>query len=163
MFDRPWPDDLRGWYSIQDGVGNGDLIDTPLPHWTLRSLQSVVSDTDFYRSMYEDEGLADEELAAEEDAEPAGSRAFVWLPSFVLIAHDVTACGLYVDLRPGEQYGCVSMWDRDTGGADEEGPLWGSVTAMLEATATSLESGTPCNGYVPVVEDGALGWDYELG
>jgi cell wall assembly regulator SMI1 len=149
-FRREWPADLRRWYELQDGV---DFLqfDAPLPHWTAHPLAEIQSG---------DDGIGSAEEVAEGEQSPAGSMAWLWVPSFVEIAHDITASRLFVDLRPGELRGCVTMWDRDEGALDE--PHWASVSEMLEQTASSLELGVACAGFRPVVEDGALGWDYDL-
>ena len=137
-FPRAWPLDLRRWYELQDGV---DFLarDAPLPHWTVHGLAFLQSG---------DDGVGSAEEVAAGENEAAGSMAWLWVPSFVEIAHDVTACRLFVDLRPGELIGCVTVWDRDQGALGE--PRWASVTHMLEDTASSLELGVPCGGFRPV-------------
>jgi hypothetical protein len=77
--------------------------------------------------------------------------------------------GLIVDLRLGDSYGAVFLWDHETWVLGV--PLWGSVASMLQDIAVALESGTPAllrhaalggteEACVAVVEDtGDLIWE----
>ncbi|WP_461027853.1 SMI1/KNR4 family protein [Streptomyces sparsus] len=64
-----------------------------------------------------------------------------FLPSFLPIAMSPGGDGLIVDLRLGDSYGAVFLWDHETWILGV--PLWDSVTSMLQDVATALESGTP--------------------
>ncbi|MDJ0362433.1 hypothetical protein [Rhodococcus sp. H29-C3] len=67
---------------------------------------------------------------------------------------------LFVDTRPGPSHGCVT--DFDEAGADDGGPQWVSISAMLTDLADALESGHPFAGaWTPSVVDGQLKWLYD--
>lgn len=83
---------------------------------------------------------------------PAG----VFLPQFVPIA-DRDATTLFIDTRAGDLFGCVTEYVDES--ADDGGPLWGSLTAMLTDLADSLEAGTVFLRYQPAVVTGELIWE----
>ncbi|MFI5777090.1 hypothetical protein [Nocardia sp. NPDC051570] len=89
-------------------------------------------------------------------AMPAGTPAGIFLPQFVPIA-DLAATTLFIDTRPGELFGCVTEYTDE--GADDEGPLWISLAAMLTDLADSLETGTEFLRYQPSAEAGELVWE----
>ncbi|MFE7191560.1 SMI1/KNR4 family protein [Kitasatospora sp. NPDC057541] len=62
-------------------------------------------------------------------------------PALLPVADDGGGDGLVVDLRPGDGYGAVLLWDHETWLPDV--PRWESVTAMLRDTVRALESGAP--------------------
>lgn len=64
-----------------------------------------------------------------------------FLPSFLPIAMSPGGDGLIVDLRLGDSYGAVFLWDHETCVLGV--PLWSSVASMLRDIAAALESGTP--------------------
>lgn len=64
-----------------------------------------------------------------------------FLPSFLPIAMSPGGDGLIVDLRHGDAYGAVFLWDHETWVLGV--PLWSSVAAMLQDIAAALGSGTP--------------------
>ena len=151
FFPRRWPDDLRRWYALQDGA-EWQSSNSPLPCWRTLSLRELTEQGPLLASMYDGE----EDLVGEGERNAAGTLAFVYLPSFVPIGEAIWASYLYVDTRPGPQFGCVADHDRDEGASRD--PKWASVTAMLEDVAAALEADEPCDGWRPTVEDGRLSW-----
>ncbi|MFI6168461.1 hypothetical protein ACIBCN_16890 [Nocardia sp. NPDC051052] len=87
---------------------------------------------------------------------PAGTPAGVFLPQFVPIA-DRDATTLFIDTRGGELFGCVTEYADEN--ADDEGPLWVSLTAMLTDLADSLKTGTAFIRYRPTAVAGELIWE----
>jgi cell wall assembly regulator SMI1 len=75
------------------------------------------------------------------DGDPAGRPTTDWLNSFLPIAEAADAGLLYVDLRDGDQFGCVWEWYAEGGGASA--PWWGGVGEMLDDVATALVDGRP--------------------
>jgi cell wall assembly regulator SMI1 len=75
------------------------------------------------------------------DGDPAGRPTTDWLNSFLPIAEAADAGLLYVDLRDGDQFGCVREWYAEGGGASA--PWWGSVGEMLDDIAAALVDGRP--------------------
>lgn len=82
--------------------------------------------------------LVAEQEAASFDANGEPEPRF--LPSFLPIAMSPGGDGLIVDLRLGDSYGSVFLWDHETWVLGV--PLWGSVASMLQDIAAALESGT---------------------
>jgi len=156
-----WPEDLRAWYRLADGTERttaGRLLPfhRPLP------LASVIEHWTMYQRIWADIAASSPNGAewsdtARLEAEPAGTAALMFLPSFVPIAEDLGGDDLFVDTREGPLGGCVTAFAK--GDADSWGPRWGSVTAMLAELATGLEQGRAVGGWRPRVEDGRLGWD----
>ncbi|WP_054372199.1 SMI1/KNR4 family protein [Rhodococcus rhodochrous] len=104
------------------------------------------------------------ELDEDAGAEPlAGSAAGEAVETFV--SEFVPFAGrdgnlLFVDTRPGSRYGCVTEFDKV--GAEDVGPRWVSISALLAELADSLEHGTVFDGcWAPTVADGRLEWHYQ--
>ena len=74
------------------------------------------------------------------DSQPAGHLAADWLDGFLPIADSYDAAVVYVDLRDGDQFGCVVEWYADD---EASAPWWGSVTEMLDDVAQALNDGRP--------------------
>lgn len=98
------------------------------------------------------------------DDDPAGRPTRDWLDSFLPIADAADAGHLYMDLRDGDQFGCIWEWYPEGGGASA--PWWGSVTEMLDDVAAALVDGRPAfktysggaSPQLPEVDDGYLQW-----
>jgi hypothetical protein len=103
--------------------------------------------------------------------DPAGRPTTDWLDSFLPIAEAADAGLLYVDLRDGDQFGCVWEWYAEGGGASA--PWWGSVSEMLDDVAGAFVDGRPAlrtdssgavwpekrlSPQLPEVDDGYLRW-----
>ncbi len=75
------------------------------------------------------------------ESQPAGHRTTDWLDSFLPIADAADAGLVYVDLRDGDQFGCVVEWYAE--GGEASAPWWGSVGEMLDDVAQALNDGRP--------------------
>ncbi|QHK18986.1 hypothetical protein GU243_03560 [Pseudarthrobacter psychrotolerans] len=95
---------------------------------------------------------------ASAEADEAGTRAFMFLSSFLPIADNNAGDFLFVDLRAGRHHGCVSEYFKDD--ADWRPAIWSSVEALLEETLTSLRTGRPVFFSRPSVIDGCLYWEF---
>ena len=158
---REWPSELHEWFTLHDGVSEPGV---PLvPNYPPLSVEQSLDVWDSFGELMSEQYEAsyfdpDARSIALGESEPAGREAMMFLPSFIPI------CGaddfyLFVDLRLGSMSGCVTGWDHTA--ADQQGPIWPSITAMVESTATALETSGECNGYRPGVHQGLLGWYYE--
>lgn len=160
-FARAWPADLRQWYRLHNGASSQQLFTGVVPGYAeLLSLQRIPAASRDYVEVFD--GLADEDDGSFGDVasleqSSAGETAWRFLPSWVPIAEDGTACTMFVDCRAGERYGCVTLFERED--ADTGGPLWISVEAMLADIAEALEDGRPCGGWQPRINDGVLEWE----
>lgn len=151
-FHRAWPDDLRAWYRLQDGAA-WESANTPLPDWRILSLADMADRAQMFAGFNEDN---DDGTVSDGEQEPAGYMAWAFLPSFVPIGENIAACFLFVDTRPGRQFGCVTAWDRDEGALSD--PIWPSVTAMIDDVASAVEESRECDGWQPTIENGVLAW-----
>ncbi|MCT2587091.1 SMI1/KNR4 family protein [Actinophytocola gossypii] len=145
----PLPDDLVAWWRRSCGTTSplaARLLNGHTPY-------SIIEAVDRRSMMLDVAGPDDAALAAE----PAGSPCWNWLPMWVPIGGDTGGDLLFVDLRPGQEHGCVMRW-YETEFATED-PVWPDVATMLAEIADALEHGTPVHGAHPkVVDDGTLHW-----
>jgi cell wall assembly regulator SMI1 len=93
---------------------------------------------------------------ADAEADEAGTRAWMFISSFLPIADNNAGDYLFVDLRSGRQHGCVSEYFKDD--ADWRPAIWPSVDELLDETLTSLRTGRPVFFSRPSVTDGSLNW-----
>ena len=169
-----WPEDLHTWYTLADGTQR-----TPagyvLPFYCPLPLHAVISHWSMWQNIWAAIAAssrneeADRRLRAlggiPEDpydiarleAQPAGTAAGMFLPSFVPIAEDQSGSDMFVDTRAGRLRGCVTEFVK--GDADTWGPKWPSVTAMLADLAEGLQAGRPVGGWQPVLIHGRLDWN----
>jgi cell wall assembly regulator SMI1 len=157
----PFPADLRAWYRQTDGIA-------PSPHPGTLIPQSFVSYPISYAldsrrtwleacEMLAEEGDDIATLIAREQAKPAGSPCYLWLPKWMPVATDYGGLDVFVDLRDGPAHGCVMTYDKV--GACDEPPLWPSVSAMLHEIAEALDRDTVAGGCRPTVDaDKRLDW-----
>jgi cell wall assembly regulator SMI1 len=95
---------------------------------------------------------------ADAEADEAGTRAWMFISSFLPIADNNAGDYLFVDLRAGRQHGCVSEYFKDE--ADWRPAIWPSVEELLDETLTSLRTGRPSLSVRPSVIDGSLNWKF---
>jgi cell wall assembly regulator SMI1 len=116
-----WPDELHRWYALQDGiVGHPYAVIFP-GFWPL-PLDGVVRTWAMYRDIVQQNavkeidalqaGAARRDGIARHEAAPAGTIAGMFLPSFVPIGDNGSACTLALDLRSGPSSGCVTPYLR---------------------------------------------------
>lgn len=146
------PDDLVEWWRSADGCGETVSL-LPMLYRPMTVVEALDDRRRWLASQGDTYGLRLEEVSAE----PAGSTGemFALLPEFLPIGSD--GCGWYllIDLRQGDQQGCVRELDKYEG---LQPPLWAGVEEMLASVADALENGTPAAGYVAAIEDGELAW-----
>lgn len=151
---RVWSEQLRQWFTLHDGSQPGDPLFL-LPRFAPISAAAAVDVhgrmTELWQGMTDDLGGSAMLMAA-----PAGEEAGTYLPAYVPIGEDGAGDYLVIDTRSGDRQGCVV----DFFGEGVETLQWASIEVMLDSTATALEQGTDCEGWVPVVEHGLLRWDF---
>ncbi|MFJ9005917.1 hypothetical protein [Streptomyces canus] len=68
---------------------------------------------------------------------------------------------LVIDQRSYRRRGRIGKADHETGRSFSRHAMWASLPALLDATATALESGEAVDGYLPVaVDEDELDWDF---
>lgn len=138
------PDELRAWLRLNDGMVYGSTFGRLLPpgHNPM-SCEQMISSWQLWQTintrLHQDQIEIDRAVTA-----PAGSATYWCVPAFVPFAADGSGQHLIVDLRPGEQHGCVGQWDPEAGGFGR--PLWPGVGAMLADVARSVTTGVPVLG-----------------
>ncbi|MDI9918024.1 SMI1/KNR4 family protein [Rhodococcus sp. IEGM 1379] len=156
LFPHPWPEDLRTFYRLHNGFRSGSWAQI-LPEHDLLSLDGI-------RTLHREHVDLTHELAQEAqfiaehqpERRDAGTPAGVYLESFVPIA-ERDGHLLVCDTRSGPLHGCITEYGRDT--ADDAGPVWTSLAALLADLATALESETQFRGHWrPTPAHGTLTW-----
>ncbi|UNN02015.1 SMI1/KNR4 family protein [Rhodococcus opacus] len=164
-----WPDDLREWYALQNGARfqderTGIFPGSVFPLHVLLSLDQVLERRDDLLSLWRQMILSDPDFTGSDpfeipESEPAGTTAWMFLPSFVPFTSQ-SGFLYFVDTRPGPRHGCVTEYAHAD--VDSRGPKWSGIATMLATHADSLESGTPLANFRPVVVDGALKWEVDV-
>ncbi|UKD59404.1 SMI1/KNR4 family protein [Amycolatopsis sp. FU40] len=157
---RRLPADLLTWWSVTDGVDDrrdyhaGSLIPTHfMPLSVTRAREEYAGNAE-----YPDPGCC---TAYGEHRKPAGEPAFPYCTALVPVCRSIDGGLLCVDLRPGQDHGCVMTWYASEGAYAVE---WDDVTAMLAYVAERLDDHAA--GRVPdrpesrvvIDNDGALNW-----
>lgn len=108
----------------------------------------------YFAQMANDPTPGSRNLNADRAGSPAGQFISAWLP----IAEDQDGNFLVVDRRRGPKAGCLTEIDKVD--VDFEESHWPSLTALLDAVATSLDTGAPVAGsrYMPVASRDRLAW-----
>jgi cell wall assembly regulator SMI1 len=159
-----WPDDLLAWLRVSDGA-DGSPAASIIP-WGFVPMPIDRIGTNWRMMTDISREVGDAEDLAAMEGEPAGSRASHFLSAWVPVAGDGCGDMLFVDLRPGELYGCVGrFWEDGFHGPEYGVHFWTSVGQMAQTLAEALEAGrwapddTGEQDKVPVVTDGVLEWE----
>ncbi|MDJ0362427.1 SMI1/KNR4 family protein [Rhodococcus sp. H29-C3] len=150
-----WPEELQALFRSVNGFPHDAWVPL-LPSHELFDLERVIDERQVELEVWGEfaEDMDEDELSTS----MAGDSAGTWLPEFVPFA-GVDGNLLFVDTRPGPLRGCVTEFDKV--GADDGGPQWISISALLTDLADALESGRPFAGaWTPSVVDGQLKWLY---
>lgn len=150
-----WPAELVQLYTMVNGFPHENWVQL-LPQHELFDLDRLVEKRDMMIEIWGD--LDSENDQDDEAPGQAGETAWTFLPEFLPFA-GLDGYFLFVDTRPGPRHGCVTEFGKSS--ADEYGPKWRSLSAMLRALADSLRDGTPFDsGAVRAVEGGKLVWNF---
>jgi cell wall assembly regulator SMI1 len=137
--NRPLPADLVELLEVADGVQHravrGSLIPTL---YNLIPVKDMVSARQMLQQIQRQTFGPGPWPAADE---PAGRPTTDWLDSFLPLAQAPDTGFLFLDLRDGDQFGCIWEWYPEGGGAPA--PRWGGVGEMLEDVAAALVDGRP--------------------
>nr|WP_271212784.1 SMI1/KNR4 family protein [Rhodococcus wratislaviensis]GLK39490.1 hypothetical protein GCM10017611_63610 [Rhodococcus wratislaviensis] len=151
-----WPEQLHEWFALHDGGFDSQPESIVLPSNEPISVALAVRTHDELVELWQDNT---DDLGGTEAlmALSAGTETETFLPAFIPIGSDGAGDHLAVDTRGGDRSGCVVEFCKE-GGATIR---WDSIADMLDCTATALEQGVNCEGWVPAIEDGLLRWDYQ--
>ncbi|TDW18971.1 SMI1/KNR4 family protein [Kribbella kalugense] len=137
--NRPLPADLVELLELANGTEHRAVRGSLIP--TLYNLVPVMDMLSIRQMLQEIERRIVGSGPRRGDSEPAGSPTTDWLDTFLPIADAADAGLLYVDLRDGDQFGCVWEWYAEGGGASA--PWWASVGEMIDDVASALTEGRP--------------------
>ncbi|GAB3925636.1 hypothetical protein GCM10029976_019210 [Kribbella albertanoniae] len=156
--NRPLPVDLVEYLEIADGTEHryirGALIP---PFYNLLPVMEMLSSRKMMRGIQR--GIRGSGPWPS-DGEPAGQPPTDWLDCFLPIATAYDGGLLYLDLRDGDQFGCVWQWHE---WSVESAPFWSGVGEMLDEIASAFVDGRPAptryhSPDLPQVTDGYLRW-----
>nr|WP_296769517.1 hypothetical protein [Rhodococcus sp. (in: high G+C Gram-positive bacteria)] len=147
-----WHDELRSFYGLINGFPQDNWVSL-LPGHELFDLDRLIEERRIELEVW---GEMDAEMGVTPDrGSPAGTPLGTFVPEFIPFA-GMDGYLLFVDNRRGPLYGCVTAFDKVD--ADQGGPLWISLSALLSDLADSLENGTPFDSRTPSVIAGKLVW-----
>lgn len=147
-----FPDALVESLLRHNGMGHCDLLP---PFWSLLDVQGIISAWQTRMQIYGDE------LAQAAEGDPDGEYGPWWHGLWIPFAFDGGGDYLIIDQRQYRRRGRIGNADHETGCFFSPHPMWASLPALLDATATALETGETVNGYRPVaVDDDELDWDF---
>ncbi|WP_229925603.1 SMI1/KNR4 family protein [Streptomyces longispororuber] len=148
---QPFPEPLTESLLRHDGTGDYDLLP---PFWQLLSVRHIVKAWQLRMKIY------GAELAGAEEGDLDGDYGPWWHALWVPFAADGGGDYLIIDQRPYRRRGRVGDADHETGCSFGSHPMWSSLPALLDATATALETGEAVGGYLPVaVDETELDWE----
>ncbi|MGW5973338.1 SMI1/KNR4 family protein [Streptomyces sp. NPDC055186] len=148
---RSLPEPLTESLLRHDGTGYRDLLP---PFWNLLDAKGIAEAWSLRMRIHGD-GLDD----AEEGA-PDGEYGPWWHPLWVPFAADGAGDYLVIDQREYRRSGRIGDADHETGCLFSPHPMWSSLPALLDATATALETGEVVDHYRRVVVDETeLDWE----
>ncbi|MFI6093522.1 SMI1/KNR4 family protein [Streptomyces sp. NPDC051218] len=134
--------------------GTGDDVLLP-PFWRLLNVHLIGSDWQLGMQIYRDELES-----AEEEGDPDDDFGPWWHSHWIPFATDGGGDTLIVDQRPYHRHGRIGEADHEQGTHFSPHPMWASLPALLDATATALETGEAVDGYLPVaVDETELDWE----
>lgn len=152
-----WPTELKDLYSVQNGFAPGAWMQF-LPQHDMLNLDALLTHHREAPAVYELPDVAESVPSLSDRAQPAGTPSGKFLPDYITFA-DRDGYELFCDTRQGPLAGCVTEYAREN--ADDAGPEWTSIGAMLADLAESLETGQPfADGWIPQLSDGAFAWQW---
>ncbi|MEU9330599.1 SMI1/KNR4 family protein [Streptomyces canus] len=149
---QPFPEPLAESLLRHNGMGHYDLLP---PFWSLLDVQSIINAWQTRMKIYGDE------LAGAEEGDPDGEYGPWWHGQWIPFAFDGAGDYLIIDQRLYRRRGRIGKADHEIGCSFSHHPMWASFPALLDATATALETGEAVDGYLPVaVDEDELDWDF---
>lgn len=144
----PFPESLGESLLRHNGTGYHGVLP---PYWELLSAQDIAA-----------RWVMKMEISHGGDAEPddpAAEHGPWWHRLWIPFATNGCGDDLVIDQRQHQRRGRVGNADHETGCFFSSRPPWTSLPALMEATATVLETGKPLDTYFPVTdEEGDLDW-----
>jgi cell wall assembly regulator SMI1 len=151
-----WPAQLHEWFALHDGGFDSQPESIVLPNNEPISVALAVRTRAELLELFQDNT---DDIGGTEAlmTQAAGTEVETFLPAFIPIGSDGAGDYLAIDTRGGERSGCVIEFYKEGVAAFR----CDSIEDMLDRAASALEQGTHCWGWVPVIEDGVLRWDFQ--
>jgi len=148
---QPFPASLRESLLRHNGSGYQALVP---PLWMLLDVRNIVDSRQRRMRIHGDEP------AHREEGDPESEYGPWWHAEWIPFAADGAGDCLVVDQRRHGRRGRIGDADHETGCSFSASPIWASLPALLDATATALETGEPMEGYRRVaVDETELEWE----
>ncbi|MGV9451582.1 SMI1/KNR4 family protein [Streptomyces sp. NPDC003635] len=148
----PLPAPLTESLLRHDGTASGVLLP---PFWTMLSTRQIV-DAWRTRTKIHGSGTTDPE-----QGDPEGEYGPWWHRQWIPFAADGAGDYLVLDQRATRRRGRIGNADHEQGCRFDPHLMWTSLPALLDATATAIETGELVDCYERVVVDEAeLGWEF---
>ncbi|MET7738475.1 SMI1/KNR4 family protein [Streptomyces sp. NPDC005402] len=152
VIGEPFPEPLVESLLRHNGMGHRDLLP---PFWSLLEVENITRAWQTRMKIYGDE------LEGSEEGDPEGEYGPWWHARWIPFAFDGAGDFLIIDQRPHRRRGRIGNADHETGCSFSPHPMWASLPALLDETATALETGKAVDGYLPVaVDEDELDWDF---
>lgn len=150
-----WPSELVELFRCVDGLPREPWM-ALFPQHELFGLDAMLDERALMTDIWQSGDAQNDPTRVVEGT--AGKAAWTFLDEFIPIA-GLDGNFLFVDTRPGELYGCVTIFDKVD--SDGGGPQWISISALLANLAESLETGAPfAGGWRHEIVEGRLQWEY---
>ncbi|WP_318196385.1 SMI1/KNR4 family protein [Streptomyces sp. MCL20-2] len=149
---QPFPEPLVESLLRHNGMGHFDLLP---PFWSLLDVEGITRAWQMRMEIHGDEA------AEADEGDPNGEYGPWWHGQWIPFAFDGAGDYLVVDRRSSRYPGRIGHADHETGCSFRHHPMWASLQALLDATASALETGEAVDGYLPVaVDDDELDWEF---
>ena len=144
-----FPDPLAESLLRHDGTTFGAVLP---PYWMILSTQQIV---DAWKIRTQIWGTNAEECDPEAEYGPW------WHPKWIPFAADGAGDYLVIDQCPTRHCGRIGDADHEVGCHFSPHLMWASLPALLDMTATAIETGDPVDCYERVVSDERkLAWEF---
>lgn len=156
---RPLPVDLVAFWRQADGVTNEVNLFPPFhqpcsTELSMRRREMLLRHWNGVQEEQDPDAFAAYLRTAE--MEPAGTPAYVWLPSWLPIG-DATDSYLFVDCREGVNCGCIKRFFTEEG--PEREVLWRNLAHLLNDVSGAMGKNLSVAGRrISVSEDGFIDW-----
>jgi cell wall assembly regulator SMI1 len=155
-----WPEQLLVWLRMSDGGAlSSDAAVIPVGFVPL-GVGHIVEKWRMLTDIAVEVGPADD--LAEAERQPAGTKSFGYLKSWLPVAWNFGSSFLFLDLRPGPGSASVAKYDDDLGYLGH--PIWQDIADMIASVAAALHAelwvnpADPDDDWVPDVDSGRLQW-----
>ncbi|MGW6529420.1 SMI1/KNR4 family protein [Streptomyces venezuelae] len=151
IIGQPFPEPLVQSLLRHNGTGDDVLLPS---YWRLLNTHIIASDWQLGMRIHHEVCEGAEEGDPEDDFGPW------WHSHWTPFATSGGGDTLIIDQRPNRRRGRIGEADHEQGTRFRSHPMWSSLPALMDATATALETGQAVDGYLPVAAaETELDWE----